>query len=167
MRILDYFYWLPYRIRFNMKATALLVAAVCLASAFSWGYLMWYFLGAATYQYFKTLWLLFFDDTMNRVQYLPLGGGRYFYYLTRDTGGKGTPRFFKSFMRMTSVPWIQGNGYTFRIPKGLTFQVGVGRKVRLSDGEDGLAKALGAHPLNMPVEEIRDLEPSKLVKQVF
>ena len=155
---------LPPKFVFNMKV-ALLFGAISLTSfALSWGYLAWFTLGVCLGQYLKAMWYLFFDDTMNRVQYLPIGGDKYLYYITRNNGGKGTPWFFKSFMSMTSYPWLKGKGHTFRLPRGRTFQVGTARKVFITVGEDGLSKALGARPLDLPVEEIRDLEPARLVK---
>jgi len=155
---------LPPQFTSNMKA-ALGLGVLSLASfVVSWDYLAWFLFGACVGQYLKANWYLFFDDTMNRVQYLPIGRGRYVFYLTRDNGGKGTPWTYKAFMTMTSYPWLKGKGRTFRIPRGLTFQIGTARKVYLIEGDDGLSKALGAHPLDMPVEEIRDLEPARLVK---
>jgi hypothetical protein len=155
---------LPPKFMFNMNAS--LVFGVLSVASFllSWDYMGWFLLGAFVGQLLKAQWLLFFDDTMNRVQYLPVGGGNYVYYITRNDGAKAAPWTFKSFMNMTSYPWLKGKGRTFRIPRGLTFQIGTARKVYLTEGDDGLSKALGAHPLDMPVEEIRDLEPARLVK---
>lgn len=160
---MSFWHVLPYMTKMNIK----LFLSSFILTVLLWDtYMGYFFLGAAATAVLWAAWYLFFDDTLNRVQYLPIGGGQYLYYLTRDNGGKGTPWFFKSFMVMTSFPWLKGNGHTFRLSRGLTFQVGTARKTQVTVGEDGLSKALGAHPLDMPVEDIRDLEPSRLVKKV-
>lgn len=124
-----------------------------------------FFLGGTVGALASGLWYLFFDDTMNRVQYIPIGGDKYLYYITRNNVGKGTPWAFKSFMSMTSTPWLKGKGHTFRLPRGLSFQVGTARKMLVTVGEDGLSKALGARPLNLSIDSIRTFKPSRLVKK--
>ena len=125
----------------------------------------WAYFGLLVISLLCAAWFLLFDDTLNRVQYIPLGKGRYLYYLTRDDGGPRVDWTFKAFMSMTSYPWLKGTGRSFRIPLCLTFQVGIAKKMYVTSKEDGLSKVLGAHPLSMTVEDIRDLEPSRLVKK--
>jgi hypothetical protein len=152
---------LPYMTKVCAVEFVILLLAGLLFLPSLWG---WFFLGGAVSAFLQGWWYLLFDNTLNRVQYIPIGDGKYLYYITRDDGGKGTPWTFKSFMSMTAAPWLKGKGRTFRIPTGLTFQVGTARKMYITVGEDGLSKALGARPLDLPVEDIRSMKPARLVK---
>ena len=87
-----------------------------------------------------------FRDTMNRIQYLRWLG---IYWITRDTGVKGSPIAKRAFMRQTHSPYWRGEGIEFRF-RQLTFQVG-----RLTMRVDNLDAQLGFRLLDTPVKQIR------------
>ena len=94
-----------------------------------------------------------FRDTLNRVQYFPFHTNRVVYWITRDSDHV---KWGKSFMRMTSYPWLRGDGFTFKLPFGRSFQVGVATRYTYEDEQEALRQALGARDLELDVDKIRE-----------
>jgi hypothetical protein len=66
-------------------------------------------------------WFLF-KDTLNRIQYVEV---LRLYWITRDNADDHTPLIAKATMRQTAAPFWRGRGVQVRLPRSLTFQVGL------------------------------------------
>lgn len=76
-----------------------------------------------------------------------------FYWIVRDFADVRTSRICTGFMREIDAPWRSGKGLQFRTNK-YTLQVGVCRKLPISDETDGILNAVGGRMLDISVDEI-------------
>lgn len=92
---------------------------------------------------------LIFKDTMNTVQAVgPI------YWICRDVIPANTPLIGIGFMRQISYPWRVGKGVQVRLPNH-TFQIGVSRRQKYLDPEDGLLGAVQGRYLDHEPKDIR------------
>lgn len=89
-----------------------------------------------------------FKDTLNKLQ--AVGP---FYWITRDLVPPNTPLLSKGFMHETDFPWRHGKGIQIRIPHR-TFQIGLCKKHKQLDDQEGVLAAVQGRFMDIPPTEI-------------
>ena len=75
------------------------------------------------------------------------------YWITRDFVDTRTPIICTGFMHETDPPWRHGKGIQVRTKKH-TMQIGLCKKVKVSDETVGILKAIGGREMDTPASEI-------------
>lgn len=77
----------------------------------------------------------------------------FIYWITRDFVDLRTPIVCTGFMHETDAPWRHGKGIQLRTNKH-TIQIGVCKRLKISDETAGVLNAIGGREMDTPASEI-------------